>query len=350
MNPYFQLMASQDAANSNRTITVEVTNWLKLYSDGTVERSGPPEAGPLLMPVAPYDEPRNGITVHDLTTDPPIRVYLPEAATNPSHRLPILLHFHGGAFCVSHPSWALYHEFYAKIPAALQAAAVVSPILPLAPEHRLPEAIDAAFSALLWLRSVATGEAEVTSVSEHLRETGDFSRVFLIGDSSGGNLVHEVCARAGAVGPGFLHPVRIAGGILLDPGFASTKRSQSELENPQGPFMNWEMIDKLLALAVPVGGTKDHPYVCPMGEEAPAMEGLNMSPLLVAVAELDLLRDRQLEYFEAMKQAGKEVELVLSHGMEHVFYLNKFAVEADRVTGERTRELVQEIKKFVASH
>lgn len=343
-------MASQEA-NSNRTIVEEVPNWLILYSDGTVERSGPPEAGPLLNPVAPYNEPRNGITVHDLTTDPPIRVYLPKVAANPSqHRLPILLHFHGGAFCLSHPSWALYHEFYAKLPTTLPVAAVISPVLPLAPEHRLPAAIDAAFSALLWLRSVAIGEAEVTPVVEQLRETVDFSRVFLIGDSSGGNLVHEVCARAGAIGPRLLRPVRIAGGLLLDPGFARTKRSQSELENPQGPFMNWDMIDKLLTLAVPIGETKDHPYICPMGDDAPPMEGLNMPPLLVAVAELDLLRDRQLEYYEAMKKAGKEVELVMSRGMEHIFYLNKFAVEADRVTGERNRELLEEIKKFVECH
>lgn len=342
-------MASENA-NPNLTIVEEVSNWLKLYSDGTVERSGPPEAGPLLTPVAPYSEPRNGITVHDLTTDPPIRVYLPETDANLSSRLPILLHLHGGAFCVSHPSWVLYHEFYAKLSTSLQIAAVLSPVLPLAPEHRLPAAIDAAFSALLWLRSVAIGEVEVTPVVERLRETGDFSRVFLIGDSSGGNLVHEVCARAGAVGPGLLRPVRMAGGILLHPGFASSKRSRSELENPQDRFMNLEMIDKLLALAVPAGGTKDHPYVCPMGEDAPAMEGLNMPPLLVAVTELDLLRDRQLEYYEAMKKAGKEVEMVMSRGMPHVFYLNKFAVEADPVTGERCKELVQVIKKFVESH
>ncbi|KAF3327294.1 carboxylesterase 17 [Carex littledalei] len=342
-------MASENA-NPIRTIVEEVPNWLKLYSDGTVERSVPPEVRPLLTPVAPYSEPRNGITVHDLTTDPPMRVYLPETNASPSHRLPILLHFHGGAFCLTNPSCTLYHDFYGKLSTSLQAAAVLSPILPLAPEHRLPAAIDAAFSAILWLRSVAIDEVEVTPVVQRLRETGDFSRVFLIGDSSGGNLVHEVCARAGAVGPELLHPVRIAGGILLNPGFARSKRSRSELENPQDLFMNLEMIDKLLTLAVPAGGTKDHPYMCPMGEDAPAMEGLNVPPLLVAVSELDLLRDRQLEYYEAMKKAGKEVELVMSRGMPHVFYLNKFAVEADPVTGERSKELVQEIKKFVESH
>ncbi|KAJ4787004.1 alpha/beta-Hydrolases superfamily protein [Rhynchospora pubera] len=333
----------------NRTIVEEVPGWLILYSDGTVERSGPPEAGPLLNPVAPYDEPRNGITVHDLTTDPPIRVYLPEGTTSPGQRLPILLHFHGGGFCLSHPSWLLYHDFYAKVATTLKVAAVLSPVYPLAPEHRLPAAIDSVFSALLWLRSVGTGEVKQMPVVERLRETIDFSRVFLIGDSAGGNLVHEVCARAGSVGPRLLHPVRVAGGILLNPGFARSKRSRSELENPESPFLNLEMIDKLLTLAVPAGATKDHPYVCPMGKDAPAIEGLKMPPLLLVVGDKDLLRDPQLEYYEAMKKAGKEVELLMSHDMSHIFYLNKFAVEGDPVTGERTKELVQKIKMFVES-
>ncbi|KAJ4771964.1 alpha/beta-Hydrolases superfamily protein [Rhynchospora pubera] len=342
-------MASQEA-NPTRTIVEKIPGWLTLYSDGTVERSGPPEAGPLLTPVSPYNEPRNGITVHDLTTDPPIRVYLPEKTISPSPRLPILLHFHGGGFCLSHPSWVLYHDYYAKLATTLKVAAVLSPVYPLAPEHRLPAAIDAAFSALLWLRSVGTGEVKTTSVIEQLRETVDFSRVFLIGDSAGGILVHEVCARAGSIGPGLLHPVRVAGGILLNPGFAMPKRSRSELENPPNPFMNMDMIDKLIALAVPGGSTRDHPYMCPMGKTSPAMEGLKMPPLLLAVADLDLLRDPQLEYYEAMKKAGKEVELLMSHGMGHTFYLNKFAVESDPVTSERTTDLVQKIKMFVESH
>ncbi|KAJ3684292.1 hypothetical protein LUZ61_013456 [Rhynchospora tenuis] len=199
-------MSTQEA-NPTRTIVEEVPGWLTLYSDGTVKRSGPPEAGPLLNRVAPYNEPRNGITVHDLTTDPPIRVYLPEKKIGPSPRLPILLHFHGGGFCLSHPSWVLYHDYYAKLATTLKVAAILSPVYPLAPEHRLPAAIDAAFSALLWLCSVGTGEVKASSVVEQLHETVDFSRVFLIGDSAGGNLVHEVCARAGSVGPGLLDPV-----------------------------------------------------------------------------------------------------------------------------------------------
>ncbi|KAJ3680996.1 hypothetical protein LUZ60_015485 [Juncus effusus] len=352
-------MASQDPhrnPNLNPVIVEEITGWLKLYSGGTVERTGPPEAGALIIPVAPYDAPQNGITVHDLQTDPPLRIYLSESAPRLGHRSPILFHFHGGGFCVSHPSWRMYHDFYARLLISLEVSAIIAPILPLAPEHRLPAAIDTAFSALLWLRSIAipTDISQTMEqkplVIERLCETCDFSRVFLIGDSAGGNLVHEVSARAGAVGPKLLYPIRVAGGILLHPGFAREKRSRSEMENPPSPFMSLELIDKLLALAVPVGETKDHPYICPMGNDAPPMEGLQMPPLLLAVGETDLLKDPQLEYFDAMKKAGKEIELVTSRGMSHVFYLNKFAVEGDPVTGQRTEELIEAIKKFVDSH
>uniref|UniRef100_A0A0A9B930 Uncharacterized protein n=1 Tax=Arundo donax TaxID=35708 RepID=A0A0A9B930_ARUDO len=36
--------------------------------------------------------------------------------------------------------------------------------------------------------------------------------------------------------------------------------------------------------------------------------------------------------------------------MSHAFYLNKFAVEMDPTTGERTQELIDAITSFVARH
>jgi acetyl esterase/lipase len=186
------------------------------------------------------------MTVHDIATGRGIdvRLYLPEPAAAGSRR-PVLLHFHGGGFCVSRPSWALYHNFYAPLTAKLRVAGIVSVYLPLAPEHRLPAAIVAGHDALLWLRDVACGKNVVYSAPvERLRKAADFSRVFLIGDSSGGNLVHLVAARAGEDGMGALHPVRLAGGVLLHPGFAREKRSRSELENPPNPLLTLEMIDR----------------------------------------------------------------------------------------------------------
>uniref|UniRef100_A0A0D9XWP7 Alpha/beta hydrolase fold-3 domain-containing protein n=1 Tax=Leersia perrieri TaxID=77586 RepID=A0A0D9XWP7_9ORYZ len=356
----------QDATKPARTLVESVTNWIHVYSDGSVDRLGPPEAAPFMSIVPPYDEPRDGITVHDVATDRgvDVRLYLTATATatSPSgrRRRPVLLHFHGGAFCVSHAAWALYHNFYARLAVELDAAAVVSVVLPLAPEHRLPAAIDAGHAALLWLRDVASSSGDCDSVArhpaalEHLRDAADFSRVFLIGDSAGGVLVHNVAARAFAAGDGAetLDPIRLAGGVLLHPGFITPEKTRSELENPPTPFMTQETVDKFVMLALPAGSTsRDHPYTSPAAAVR-AVEGVKLPPMLVMVAEEDLLHDAQVEYGEAMARAGKEVETVVSRGrgIGHVFYLNWFAVESDPVAAARARELVDAVKSFVDRH
>ncbi|CAN6371471.1 unnamed protein product [Urochloa humidicola] len=343
-------------ANPNRTVIEEVTGWLRIYSDGTVERLTPPGAEPFTAIVPPYTTPRDGVTVHDIATGRGIdvRLYLPELSSLHRHRRPVLVHLHGGGFCVSHPSWALYHNFYAPLTTNLNIASIVSIYLPLAPEHRLPAAIDAGHAALLWLHDISTGrnlyDMGNSAVVERLRRGADFSRVFLIGDSSGGNLVHLVAARASEEKPAVLHPVRLAGGVVLHPGFAREKKSRSEIENPPSLFLTPEIIDKLLALGLPVGVNKDSRYTSPE-MAAMAVANVRMPPFLLMVAEKDLLRDPQLDYGKAMRRAGKEVETVVSRGdVAHIFYLNFFAVKSDPLTANRTKELVHTIKCFIDRH
>ncbi|CAD6257331.1 unnamed protein product [Miscanthus lutarioriparius] len=264
-------------ASPNRTVVEEVPGWLRIYSDGTVERLTPPGGEPFIDIVPPW---------------------IPA----------ILVHFHGGGFYVSRPSWALYHNFYAPLTAKLKVAGIVSVYLPLAPEHRLPSAIDAGHDALLWLGDVACGKNVTYSAPvERLRKAADFSRLILIGDSSGGNLVHLVAARAGGDGMGALHPVKLA----VYSGLHATK-SRSELENPPSPFLTQEMVDKFLALGLPLGDTKDSPYTSPE-LAAKAVQHVAMPPLLLMVAEKDLLRDPQVDYGKAMVLAGKEVETKFVH-------------------------------------
>ncbi|KAG8068727.1 hypothetical protein GUJ93_ZPchr0005g15992 [Zizania palustris] len=88
-------------APSERKVVDEVSGWLRVLDDGTVDRTwtGPPEALPLMQPVPPYAEPRDGHTLHDLPGEPNLRVYLPEVV-GPG-RLPVILQFHGGGFCIS---------------------------------------------------------------------------------------------------------------------------------------------------------------------------------------------------------------------------------------------------------
>ncbi|CAN6337612.1 unnamed protein product [Urochloa humidicola] len=190
----------QPQAAGGRKVVDEVSGWLRVFDDGSVDRTwtGPPEALPLMQPVAPYAAPRDGHTLHDLPGEPNLRVYLPEQAARGGEgrrRLPVVVHLHGGGFCISHPSWLMYHHFYSRLACAVPAA-VVSVELPLAPERRLPAHIDAGVAALRRLRSIAlSSEDDHHPAAKLLREAADVSRVFLVGDSSGANLVHFVAAR-----------------------------------------------------------------------------------------------------------------------------------------------------------
>ncbi|XP_074359281.1 putative carboxylesterase 17 [Apium graveolens] len=329
-----------------KKIAQEVSGWLRVYDDGSVDRTwtSPPEVSFMAQPVMSHEKFIDGVAVKDVDTDSGVRVriYLPEKNATDSEILPIVLHFHGGGFCISEASWNMYYAVYTRL-ARTSRSIIVSVYLPRAPEHRLPAACEESYHALVWLRSLAKGDKHETWLSAH----ADFARVFLIGDSTGGNLVHEVAAR---VGNEDLSPLRLAGGIPIHPGFVRATGSKSELEQLQSPFLTLDMLDKFLEFALPIGSTKDHPITCPMGDAAPPMSSLKMLPMMLCVAETDLMTDTEMEYYEAMKKAGKDVELFFSAGVGHSFYLNKIAVDSDPLTATRTQELIAAISDFIKRH
>nr|DAD23842.1 TPA_asm: hypothetical protein HUJ06_025305 [Nelumbo nucifera] len=299
----------------------EVACWLKVFDDGSVDRTwnGRPEAEFIAKPVHPHEHFIDGVAVLDVKisteTNLSLRIYKPERNLDDEKKIPVILHFHGGGFCISEPEWYFYYQFYTRIVRTARSICV-SVKMRRAPEHRLPAAIDDCFSALLWLRDVARGK--VSSARTGTEE---------------------------------LDPMRLAGGIPIHPGFVRAERSRSELENKSdSAFLTLEMVDKLLAYALPLGSTKDHPITCPMGPEAPPLAGLNLPPFLLVVAENDLIRDTQLEYYQAMKKAGKDIELMMNPGMAHCFYLNKIATDMDPRTALQTDRLLQTITDFIKRH
>lgn len=331
-----------------KKIVDQVSGWLTVFDDGSVDRSwtGPPEFKFMAEPVPPHADFVDGVATRDVTvstkSDLQVRIYLPETKLGSDRKLPVLLHFHGGGFCISRADWYMYYYFYSRLARAVPAV-VLSVFLRPAPEHRLPAACHDGYEALLWLRSLAAGQA----FEPWLEKCADFSRVFLVGDSSGGNLVHDVAARAGAVD---LSPLRLAGGIPIHPGFVRPERSRSEMEEKESPFLTLDMLDKFLGLALPAGSGKEHPVTCPMGPAAPPLEELRLPAMQLWVAERDLIKDTEMEYYEAMKKAGKDVELMVNAGMGHSFYLNKVAVDMDPQTAAQTDYLIAGIKDFVMKH
>ncbi|XP_058782813.1 probable carboxylesterase 15 [Vicia villosa] len=335
-----------------KKVVDEVSGWLRIYDDGSVDRTwtGPPEVNFMVEPVAPHEEFIDGVATRDVTINTTnndhfihrARLYLPEITPKDNEKLPILLHFQGGGFCISEPDWFMYYEVYTRLVKSTRSICV-SPFLRRAPEHRLPAAIDDGLATLRWLQCVAKGDTRDPWLEKH----GDFNKVFLIGDSSGGNLVHEVSVRASSTD---LRPVRLAGGIPIHPGYARSERSRSENEMPQSPFLTLDMLDKFLSLSLPNGSNKDHPITCPMGKAAPPLSSFKLPPFLLCIAEKDLLRDTQMEYYEAMKKANKEVELFVSKEMTHSFYLNKIAVEMDHTVSAERSALIGRVKDFIEKH
>ncbi|KAK2640253.1 hypothetical protein Ddye_028048 [Dipteronia dyeriana] len=334
--------------HDQKTLVDEVSGWLRVYDDGSVDRTwaGPPEVKFISEPMPHHHHFVDGVATADVIINPvsglSVRIYLPEKNPTDLDKFPIVLHFHGGCFCVSRADWFLYYQMYTKLARSARAI-VVSVYLRLAPENRLPAACDDGFEALQWLGSLSRAESHETWLDQH----ADFNRVFLIGDSSGGNVVHEVAARAGHVD---LSPMKLSGAIPIHPGFFRSERSKSELEQPESQFLTLNIVDKFLKLALPVNCTKDHPITCPMGAEAPPLEELKLPPILLCLAENDLMKDTEMEYYQGLTKAQKEVELLISPGMGHSFYLNKIAVDLDPNTSAQTSGLIQGISEFIHAH
>ncbi|KAJ6426024.1 hypothetical protein OIU84_026578 [Salix udensis] len=169
---------------SNKKIVDEVPGWIRVFEDGTVDRTwtGTPEMEPLLKPVSPHEEFINGVAVRDQIIDPKtglaVRIYVPEMKNNvqTKAKIPLILHLHGGGYCICQPDWSLYYHFNTRLVSSVQAV-LVSVYFRLAPEHRLPVAVEDSYTALLWLRAGARGELS----DEWLTIYADFNRVFLVG-------------------------------------------------------------------------------------------------------------------------------------------------------------------------
>ena len=308
---------------------------VQLMSDGTVRRSAEPEEV-FLVDVPDGDL---GVEWRDVTYDPDhdlnARLYRPRhlGAANDA-RLPVVAYFHGGGFCVGSGRWPCFHAWCLRLASELPAI-VLSFDYRLAPEHRLPAAQEDGAKAMSWLRSTAASDPWLAGAA-------DFSRVFVAGDSAGGNITHHVAARFGKTGLGA--PVRLRGYVLLMPAMAGEIRTRAELECPPDAFLTTEMSDKYTRLILPDGATKDYPALNPAGPEAPGLEAVAMAPMLVVAAEHDILRDRNAHYARRMKEEwGKEVEFVEFAGEQHTF----FVVDP---WSERADELVRLVRKFVVDN
>jgi acetyl esterase/lipase len=161
-------------------------------------------------------------------------------------------------------------------------------------------------------------------VHEHRGELG-ITKIVLEGESGGGNLVIATALKAkreGRVG-------RIAGVYAMVPFLSGgygwpTERKLRELpsliEN-DAYFLDCRMLDLIGAAYDPTGANAENPLCWPLFAAEADVQGL--PPHVIAVNELDPLRDEGIAYFRKLLRAGVpsvgKVNLGLVHGADLIF-------------------------------
>ncbi|KAL4203311.1 hypothetical protein AMTRI_Chr01g127220 [Amborella trichopoda] len=181
-----EILSEKTPTFTGKMVVDEVSGWLQIFDDGSVDRTWTGHSA--VLPLISEIPPSPPCTFEIFAGKYNARLYLPKKFPGGEiTKVPLLLHFHGGGFCISQPDWYMYTQFYSRLCDAA-GAAILSVRMRRAPEHRLPAAIEDCCEALRWLGRVADGfEAEPL-----LHRNVDFNRIFFIGE--------DVGERGGALG------------------------------------------------------------------------------------------------------------------------------------------------------
>lgn len=225
-----------EISNSKATVVEDCRGVLHVYNDGSIVRSSRPSFN---VPINDDGTVLWKDVVFDTALDLQLRLYKP-ADDSAGSKLPIFIYIHGGGFCIGSRTWPNCQNYCFQLTSRLRAV-VIAPDYRLAPENRLPSAIEDSLLAVKWLQTQALSNEP----DPWLSYVADFSRVFISGDSAGGNIAHHLAARLGFGSPE-LTPVRVKGYVLLAPFFGGTIRTKLEAEGPKDAFLNLELIDRLV--------------------------------------------------------------------------------------------------------
>jgi|UniRef100_A0A2N9HAU0 acetyl esterase/lipase len=305
-------------ASITKEIEKEFLPFIRMYKDGSIERL----MGTPYVPPSPQDQ-ETGVSSKDITIspDPSIsaRLYLPKLNQTHHQKLPILVYFHGGGFCIE-SAFSFDHQRFLNSLVSQAQVIAVSVEYRMAPEHFLPIAYEDCWASLQWVASHIDNKC--VNKEPWLIDHGDFNRVFLGGDSAGANIVHNIAMRAGVES---LHGgVKVLGAFLTHPYFWGSKpiRSESrEVHEKLLPYLVWNFVYPTAP------GGLDNPMIDPIyAAGAPSLSGLGCSRVLVTVSEKDELLDRGVSYYEELiksKWEG-EAELVQVEGEDHAFHVLHF--------------------------
>ncbi|XP_002974173.2 carboxylesterase 1 [Selaginella moellendorffii] len=306
---------------------------VQLYSDGRVVRTSKPQ-WPDCAADPSFEKGEIGCkdVILDEGTGMWARIFAPKWATvvhdaSSTGKHALLVYFHGGGFVAFSPASSIFHGLCSGISHKM-GMIVVSVAYRLAPEHRLPVAFDDSFVSLQWLQSQAK---KSPMDRDPWLQNADFSRIFLMGGSAGGTIVHYMAARSIHSD---LSTLEIKGLFPVVPFFGAEERSKSEIQSLVQPdVLTLADCDTFWRFCLPEGTNRDHEYCrVPSAEEIAKIDP--MPPSLVVVGARDVLHSRQVEYYEELRKAGKDAKLVEYPNRGHFLLFPEVEGEMDYSYGE----------------
>jgi acetyl esterase len=231
--------------------------------------------------------------------------------------LPIAVYFHGGGFLSGDLDT---HDPVCRMIANHVPAVVVTPEYRLAPEFLFPTAAEECFAALKW---AGTNGPEIR---------GDSRKLFVVGDSAGGNLAAVTALMGRDRGL-----TELAAQVLIYPMLDATLSSPSLVENAyMPPFM---LVDCVHCWQSYLGAetNRQNPYVSPLC--ADNLTGLPRA--LVITADFDILSDEGQLYADRLEESGVPVEREHFPNMIHGFFQWGGQVAAARLAMNRVVQFLK---------
>ncbi|OMO94721.1 Alpha/beta hydrolase-3 [Corchorus olitorius] len=291
----------QVGQKNHAVVVEEIEGLIRVYKSGHVER-------PPIIPIVPCTV-AGGVMARDVVIDKFTSSWTRIYAPSHSSKMPLLVYFHGGGFCVGSAAWSCYHEFLSAL-ASKAGCIILSVNYRLAPEYRLPTAYDD-------------------------------------GDSAGANIAYNVATRLGSYGTSEsnIKPLVLKGTILIQPFFGGESRTASEIHStqPANSALNLSASDTYWRLSLPLGANRDHPWCNPLAKGATKLREMRLPATMVCISEMDILKDRNLEFCNALASAGKRVETKIYKGVGHAFQiLHNYPSSQARI-----QELMSHLKAFI---
>ncbi|KAK4732319.1 hypothetical protein R3W88_025307 [Solanum pinnatisectum] len=326
-------------ASENNEVIVDLHPVFRLYKNGRVERFN--ENFNMFYVPPSIEDPVTGVSSKDITISPHVsaRLYLPKNTNvTCNEKLPVLVFYHGGGLVLGSAFFKEVHYFLNHL-VSKSNAICVSVEYRLAPENDLSILYEDCWTGLQWVASHHSENNNSTNTSKDswLTSYADFNRLFIGGESAGGNIAYHMAMRAGK--ESLNGDVKIMGCILACPFFLMQDDSL-DMENNLA-YQVWITICQMEYRYSPI----DSPMINPLAEKAPSLSSIGCSRLFMVIAEKDVLvpREIMIRFVEGVKKSGwnGELEFLEVEGEEHCFFVKNPEVEKAKDVIKSFASLIQ---------